>query len=198
MGAEKTEPGTIIFFMAVTRLHILNMVILAGAGVVILLLSLLTANTLTMRGAGLGPQQWKFYLGRDILPDNILYPLLMIRDRVVLDNTQPSEQVALKLAYAEERYATSQALLKNEDVQLAISTVTKYQKYVIGAGYQALELENMDKSDIETALQAAQVSLERTEGLASQYPAHDFATIEQLRSDTKVLVSKLEERITKY
>lgn len=191
-------PDTIIVFMAVTRLHILNMFILAGAGLIILLLSLLTANNFSMRSAGVADQQWKFYVGRDILPDNILYPVLMVRDRVVHDSTTPADQVALKLKYAEERYKTSQALLKDQSVPLAISTLSKYQKYVISAGYQSLSFENLNKDQLQVSLEAAQSSLERTEGLASDYPQHDFTTIDQLRSDTKILVSKLEEQIAKF
>ncbi|MDQ5951234.1 MAG: hypothetical protein QG639_511, partial [Patescibacteria group bacterium] len=151
-----------------------------------------------LRSAGVEDQQWKFYLGRDILPDNILYPVLMVRDRVVHDSTIPADQVALKLQYAEERYKTSQALLENQSVPLAISTLTKYQKYVISAGYQALSFEDLNKDQLQVSLEAAQASLERTEGLASENPQHDFSTIDQLRSDTKILVSKLEEQLSKF
>jgi hypothetical protein len=49
--------------MVVTRIHILNMVLLAIAGVVILLLSLLTANNLKMNGTEVSTEQWKFLSG---------------------------------------------------------------------------------------------------------------------------------------
>lgn len=183
--------------MAVTRLHIVNMVLLAGAGFIILLLSLLTANSLTTKSAGFSTQQWKFYLGRDILPDNILYPILMIRDRLVHENTSPAEQVDLKLQYAEERYITSQSLLKYEELPLSISTLTKYQKYVISAGYQAINLDKPDKKQLETALIAAYTSLERTEGLSKEYPDYDLNIIHQLRDDTRILITQLEEKVAK-
>lgn len=170
---------------------------MALAGVVILALSLLTANNLTMRGSGVPGQQWKFYLGREILPDNILYPLLMIRDRLVLDYSSPSDQVTLKLAYAEERFATAQRLLEHDEGSLAVSTITKYQKYVISAGYQVLELEAPEKNQLEAALSAAYRSLERTEGLSKLYPEYDLNSINQLRDDTRIVITKLEEQLAK-
>jgi hypothetical protein len=173
------------------------MVLLAIAGVVILLLSLLTANNLKMNGTEVSTEQWKFYLGRDILPDNILYPLLMIRDRVRLDSAAPREQVALKLEYAEERYKTAEELLRRDRGLLAVSTLTKSQKYIISAGYQSLEVAELSKDDIQKVRNAVDHSLFRIDSFSKENPEHNQSIITQLREETRILLLQLDERLSK-
>lgn len=182
--------------MAVTRLHILNMVMLAIAGLVILLLSLLTANTLTMNGGSVPTQQWKFYLGRDILPDNILYPVLMIRDKVKLDSALPEEQVVLKLQYAEERFHTVEELLKRDQGIRAVSTLTKSQKYIISAGYQALELE-FTEDELQQVRNAVDHSMYRLDTFLNENPEHNQPITTQLREETRILLLQIDERLGK-
>jgi hypothetical protein len=182
--------------MAVTRIHILNMILLTAGGLVILLLSLLTANNLQMSGGPTTGEQWKLYFGRDILPDNILYPLLMIRDRARLDSLSPDQQVALKLEYAQERYKTSEALAQQKQILLAISTLTKSQKYVISAGYQALEL-GFNKDQLQHVRNAVQDSTNRLDTFSKDHPSYDLSIIIQLKEETRVLMLQLDEKLAK-
>lgn len=183
--------------MAVTRLHIINMLVLFIAGLFILGLSLVTANSLSTMGSGVPFKAWKFYVGREILPDNVLYPFMMIRDRIRLDDVSPEEQVDLKLQYAEKRYGTVQELVNHQEISLAISTMTRYQKYVLSAGDQALSFESAPKEQVMRIKQAAESSLARTDEFVTNHPEYEMNAIAQLRDDTKVLLGKIDERLSK-
>lgn len=183
--------------MAVTRIHILNMIFLAVLGVVILLLSLMTANSLTTTNDKLPIEGWKFYLGREILPDNILYPLLMVKDRLQHDQAEPIDQVTLKLEYAEKRYQTSQELVARDQFPLAISTLTKSQKYMISAGYQILSLEQINQDQLQSIRDALDHSIYRIDAFSANYPGQDLGALNQLREDSRVLLSKIDEHLTK-
>lgn len=183
--------------MAVTRLHIFNMIVLAFLGVFILGLSLVTANNLSTSGSEVPIEGWKFYFGRDILPDNVMYPVLMIKDRVIHDRAEPLEQVRLKLLYAENRYSTGLKLLENDQTVLAISTLTKSQKYIISAGYQVLGFETVNKEQLQEVRNAADQSLVRIDEFSKNHSGYDLGSIHQLREDTRIVLDKIDERLYK-
>lgn len=71
----------------------------------------------------------KIYPG--ILPDHLLYPLKMIRDRIRLFlTTDLLKKAELLLVYADKRLMTAKALIENNKVDLGIKTLTKAEKYL--------------------------------------------------------------------
>ncbi len=83
-----------------------------------------------------------------ILPDHPLYVLGMVSDRLDLWLASPEERFMLKLEYADVRLATSQALVERGRPGMAITTLTKAEKYIISA---AEEIQNLDESKKESA-----------------------------------------------
>lgn len=66
-----------------------------------------------------------------ILPDHLLYPLKMVRDRIWLFLTTDSlKKTELYLKFADKRLAAAKALFDNEKTDLGISTLTKAEKYL--------------------------------------------------------------------
>lgn len=66
-----------------------------------------------------------------ILPDHFLYPLKMIRDRIlVFLTTDPLKKSQLFLLYADKRLAAGKSLLEKGKVDLGITTITKAEKYL--------------------------------------------------------------------
>lgn len=71
-----------------------------------------------------------------ILPDHPLYVFGMIIDRAQLTLSPLPEQFYIKLRYADTRLATAQALISRGRLALALSTLTKAEKYLLGASTQ--------------------------------------------------------------
>lgn len=66
-----------------------------------------------------------------ILPDHFLYPLKMIRDRVLVFLTTDSlKRGQLFLLYADKRLAAGKSLFEKGKSSLAITTITKAEKYL--------------------------------------------------------------------
>lgn len=74
-----------------------------------------------------------------ILPDHILYPLKMIRDRVWLWlTTDPLRKGQTLLLFADKRLGAGKALVEGGKVDLGITTLTKGEKYLEQAIVQAV------------------------------------------------------------
>lgn len=66
-----------------------------------------------------------------ILPDNPLYKLKMVRDRLKLWMTfNESDKAKLELAYADKRINAAMALAAGNKMDLAVTTATKAEKYL--------------------------------------------------------------------
>lgn len=88
----------------------------------------------------------KFYVAKEILPDHSLYPLLMIVDRMRLELSDSERRTYLLVAYGNRRLFYSNKLLEKGNLDLALITLSKANKYI----NQALE-ENivlLEKSSI--------------------------------------------------
>jgi hypothetical protein len=72
----------------------------------------------------------KFYVKKEILPDHSLYPLLMIVDRFRLAMADRERRVYLLMAYAQRRLFYAIRLIEKDELSLALSTLTKSQKYL--------------------------------------------------------------------
>lgn len=66
-------------------------------------------------------------------PDHPVYPLLMARDRVRLLLAPLERRVILKIEYANHRLALSKTLKDRSRYTLAITTITKAEKYLLSA-----------------------------------------------------------------
>ncbi len=87
-----------------------------------------------------------------ILPDHPLYVLGMLSDRLDLWLASPEERFALKLEYADVRLATTKVLLERKRPELAISTLTKAEKYLVAAAEEIPILPASRQKDARGAL----------------------------------------------
>lgn len=82
-----------------------------------------------------------------ILPDNPLYKIKMIRDRVWLWLTpEPVGRTEKLLLYADKRVGAGKALIEGGQVPLGISTILKGEKYLERA---ILEAEKAQRQGVE-------------------------------------------------
>lgn len=77
------------------------------------------------------PKEEYFLPYPGILPDNLLYKLKMVRDRVLLWLTrEPVSRTNLLLHYADKRVGAGKALIEGGQAALGITTLTKGEKYL--------------------------------------------------------------------
>jgi hypothetical protein len=154
----------------------------------------------------------QFYWDSEILPDHILYPVLMVADRVQLSLAEPEDKVYLQVLFAYQRLESSRQLLEKGEEALALSTLTKSQKYLLGAAHGVLELTAVDSERDEMELEVTSEVIGAVELDASgadsnleevrehvlkafHYHLRDYALLQSefKELDTSVIVRLIEE-----
>ena len=92
-----------------------------------------------------------------ILPDNFLYPLKMLRDRVWLFLTTDSlKKAKLNLLFADKRLGAAKALIEGNKGDLGMTTLSKAEKYL----EKAIDQERVaNKAEKDTAAFLEKLSL---------------------------------------
>jgi len=161
-------------------------------GCAILGVSLSAGNTMVQSaGTSFETSKKQFYLNEAVLPDHVVYPVLMAVDRVKLEMETPEERVYKQVEYAQRRFESTQGLLEKDMTALALTTVTKGEKYLINAAHGALELENGDaqRRFVYRTLVYYNSDLEKLKG---QFPDADRPLIDQLQREMLSLQHQLE------
>lgn len=84
-----------------------------------------------------------------ILPDHFLYPIKMIRDKILLFlTTDPLKKAELYLLFADKRLGACKALIEGNKIDLGITTLTKAEKYLELAINQERIAKKADKDTV--------------------------------------------------
>lgn len=127
--------------MTLTRLQRLGISLVAlFFGFSILGVSLVVTSQVLSSGSQ-SMSSRKFYFASEVKPDHVLYPVFMAFDRVRLETATQEEQVLLELVYAQRRFEHGQELLQAGDEELAATTFSKAQKYLISAAQRAQRID---------------------------------------------------------
>lgn len=134
------------------------------------------------------------YMDDTILPDHVLYPLVMVTDRVELEMADEHEQLYVKIQYAERRLGYAKQLLERGNTDLALSTLTKAQKYLLAVAQSVLEhqLQGEIRARVleEIAFQATEVR-----ALTPQFSNEQVSVIDALLAENEVLEKQLTDSI---
>ena len=85
-----------------------------------------------------------------ILPDHPLYWVKMIRDKIQLIFTiDKNSKITLKILYADKRLSAGYLLVTKQQESLGISTITKSEKYLQSAIFEAKKLQ--DAGDLQNS-----------------------------------------------
>ncbi len=107
-------------------------------GVSLVGISLVAASQVQSQGNQASRRE--MYFKSEVLPDHALYPLLMAKDRVLLEIAQPKDRIHLRITYATQRMHYARRLIAKEKYSTALSTATKAQKYLLTAALEARQL----------------------------------------------------------
>lgn len=86
------------------------------------------------------------------LPDNPMYVVIMFQQRLEYLRSSPEDRIRLAIRYGDERLATAQLLLDRNRVSLAVTTITKAEKYLLTAAYDLARLESKDSLTLSATL----------------------------------------------
>lgn len=174
----------------IVGLHLLGWIV----GSLILLISLFSAAKLgtdrdaTASGRG-------FYWTTEILPDHVLYPFLMVIDRVALQTTHdPAKRVYMQVNYAHRRLTSAQLLAAKQKNSLALTTLTKAQKYLSQAAQDALTYQ-VPIPERRMVIKAIENQDQLAEELAPHFTPYDQGVLNQLRNESKILAETLANSI---
>lgn len=99
-----------------------------------------------------------------ILPDHILYPLKMVRDKILLWLTfDPVARAERFLLFADKRLGAAKALIEGGKTELGISTLTKGEKYLEQAIEQAEKAKGAGKETAALYEKLAKATLKHQE-----------------------------------
>ncbi len=151
--------------------------------------SLLTAGTVAS-SEGERMSERTLYVNDEVLPDHVLYPLLMASDRLMLEFADDHEQLYVKIEYSERRLQYAHQLLEKGDKETALSTLTKSQKYLLEVG-QAVKEDNLQGGIRTRVLDELTYLDEQIEILSPQFTDEQIAVLDLLRSESKFLRDRL-------
>lgn len=137
----------------------------------------------------------KLYFSKRILPDHLFYPLLMIVDRGLLIISSDEAKIFLRIRLAQDRMISSQNLLKKGEEPLALSTLTKSQKYLILAANSYLSNNNFSSEAghaILYALNENTINLLKIESVFKNIPT---GPIHDLVEESKTLIVSVSNKI---
>lgn len=135
----------------------------------------------------------RLYLGK-VLPDHTLYPVLMALDRLQLETSSPTERIYLQLDYANRRLYYTQELLASNDTEkqaIALTTLTKAEKYLIQAVKELESLEEVDESLEQHVTKTLEFHYKELDKLIHRFPDYQRSPLDQLREEERNLLESL-------
>lgn len=133
-----------------------------------------------------------------MLPDQFLYKLKMVRDRIKLFFTRnPLARVNLLLLYSDKRIGAGKVLIEGNKVPLGITTLTKGEKYLESATSQAEKLEkgSKEKKDFFAKLKKASLKHQEVfEELKEKVDENGLTAINDLLKNNKLLQETIDRQ----
>lgn len=137
----------------------------------------------------------KFYVSKRILPDHILYPVLMAIDKGLLMVATGESEIFLRIRLAQDRMLSAQALLQKGEETLALSTLTKSQKYLIIATQQFLSSQETTREVGVALLQALQENTQNLRNSQVKFSNIPTGPISDLIIESESLIAVVEGKV---
>lgn len=164
-----------------------------GFGVALVVLAIsLVSSTPSVYSAG---DQFKsndkeFYFNGEILPDHLLYPAVMVADKIKISTAAPAEQLTLLVTYANLRLDSAEKLLNKDNHTLALTTLTKSQKYLLQAAHATLD-QQPGPTTTTYVYKTLLYHLNRHQSLKDKFSESEKNVIDQLDMEIAVFVDSL-------
>lgn len=130
----------------------------------------------------------------DIIPGHVLYPIVMTIDRVQLEIAPPSEKLFLEVEYADRRLAYAKLLLEQDRSDIALTTVTKAEKYLQQAARSAM-VQDTAKPVKLYIIRAMQYHQKVIPTLASKFNDPQRAILDKISAENLEIITLLQTGI---
>jgi len=178
------------FYMTeITRSHFVLGLIGLVFGLTIFVVSLFSANQLYSTRTSSASCR-SFYWGEQVLPDHIFYPVLVGMDRLLLIIARGDEEIKLKIDYGHLRWEMAQALQAKGKTEMAVSTLTKSQKYFHQVAQQVL-VENSSEKMKKYVSRNLSFNIQQAQQLAKSFNDEQRSVIDELNAQNLVLLKEL-------
>jgi hypothetical protein len=136
----------------------------------------------------------KLYLNQKLLPDHLFYPVVAATDRTRLELATPIDRIYLQVQYGQRRFLYTKELLEKGHRSLALSTLTKSQKYFIIAAQEYLD-QDLANSVGRFLVRAINYHLDQIGQIKSELNPQEVDVIEKLCQENRILKEKIEKEI---
>lgn len=158
--------------------------------------SLIFSSSLIMASQGevsnsIRVSEKRFYISGPILPDNIIYPGLMIVDKAILSISLGDQIVYTKIEFADDRFRSAKLLLKRDQEELAFTTITKSQKYLITAAHHVFSDPEISDKVVSDLVLALQKNSKELLDCKKDFKHQDTTLIDELIEESDVLIGQL-------
>ncbi|NCN03994.1 MAG: hypothetical protein GW942_02875, partial [Candidatus Pacebacteria bacterium] len=137
----------------------------------------------------------QFYLNGEILPDHTLYPLVMVADKAKLMAAKPDERINIYTTYANLRLSAAQQLLDKDQTQLALTTLTKSQKYLLKASQETIEQNPANVTKVHV-LKTLVYHIDKHQEIKDQFSQEERNIIDQLDMESRVFVDTIKDNLS--
>lgn len=173
----------------VTRFSISFLALLVG--VFIVGVSLTAVSPVLSSDDSLEASSRELYWSQTVLPDNVIYPVIMLTDRAKLELASPEDRVTIQLEYSTRRLESARELLADGKNDLALETLIKSQYYLIYAGQEVLQ-EDLSTYLKERVIKTlAERSIELS-GLLLEFPDYNRPVLDRVLLESQNLVGQLQ------
>jgi hypothetical protein len=125
----------------------------------------------------------KLYFDREILPDNLLYPILAAVDRLELELASGEDQIVLRLDFANKRLGAAEALLARGKAELALVTLEKAHQYLLRANEQVRAMQDREQFEDFVAAMDQQ--------FVEEYEAWKFRVSDSQRAKLDIMIVEM-------
>lgn len=137
----------------------------------------------------------KFYIDGKVLPDHVLYPSLMVVDKGLQLITSGDSKVYLQIRLAQDRMLSAKKLLDKDQEVLALSTLTKSQKYLILASEELFSKEDYSKETAKDLLLAFEENTQNLSEIEKNFENIPTNPIGDLVSESNMLIEIIKLKI---
>lgn len=156
----------------------------------ILGISLLNGSAVQSAGTGFEATEKELYLSQQVLPDHVAYPVLMAVDRAKLEIADPTDRIYTQAEYANRRLEYAQALLEKNKPDLALTTLTKAEKYLIHATEEAID--GHAPANVHTyILKTVQFHTTEVAKMAPHFSDSNRSVVDQMLQSNQLLLDRL-------
>jgi hypothetical protein len=125
-----------------------------------------------------------------IVPGNVLYPFKVAKDKIALWLMDSADQCLERLQLANERLSQAEHLIEQGEMEIALETLVKGQRYVAEAAIQCQQ-NNLSISYQESVRETIHKYQTKLQDMKQHYSDTDRAVIDQLISENNALLLHL-------